>query len=165
VAHYDPAKEARQLSESVRGAVVSTGLAEVGAVGLGALVVAAASTVAIDITGLLAASFVALLGFGILPAKRRRAQAQFRARSDALRERLVATLRQQFTGELDRSIARIREAVAPYTRFVRAERDKTAALHEELTDTAAKLRQLRVGIERTLAVGQDERGKDGAVSR
>lgn len=151
VAGYDPAREARQLSESVRGAVVSTGLAEVGAVGLGALVVAAASTVAVDITGILAASLVALLGFGILPAKRRRAQAQFRERSDALRERLIGTLRQQFAGELDRSIARIREAVAPYTRFVRAERDKTAALHEELTDTAAKLRRLRVGIERTLA--------------
>ncbi len=164
VAHYDPAEEARQLSESVRGAVVSTGLAEVGAVGLGALVVAAASTVAVDVTGILAASLVALLGFGILPAKRRRAQAQFRERSEALRERLVTTLRQQFTGELDRSIARIREAVAPYTRFVRAERDKTAALHEELTDTATKLRQLRVGIERSL-VGRDDEATGATASR
>jgi small GTP-binding protein len=153
VAGYDPAGEARQMAESVRGAVVGTGIAEAGAVGLGALVVAAASTVAVDVTGLLAASFVALMGFGILPAKRRRAQAQFRERSDALRERLLATLRGQFESELDRSLARIREAVAPYTRFVRAEPDRTAALHEELTDTATKLRQLRVGIERTLSGG------------
>src|ERR671933_1307602 len=40
VAHYDPQSEARELSQSVRSAVVSTGLAEVGALGLGALVVA-----------------------------------------------------------------------------------------------------------------------------
>jgi len=112
--------------------------------------VAAASTVVVDVTGILAASLVAVLGFGILPAKRRRAQREFRERSEALRERLVGTLRQQFATELDRSIARIREAVAPYTRFVRAERDRSGALVEELTDTAARLRQLRVGIERTL---------------
>ena len=160
VQQYDPKAEARQLSESVRGAVVGTGLAQVGAVGLGALVIAAASTVAFDVTGILAASFIALLGFGILPAKRRRAQADFRARSDALRERLVATLREQFDNELDRSLARIREAVAPYTRFVRAERDKARALHEELSETATRLRQLRVGIERSL--GAD--GASGAVA-
>ena len=151
VEQYDSQSEARQLSESVRGAVVGTGLAQVGAVGLGALVIAAASTVAVDVTGILAASFVALLGFGILPAKRRRAQAEFRARSDALRERLVTTLREQFTNELERSLTRIREAVAPYTRFVRAEREKARALHEELTDTATRLRQLRVGVERSLS--------------
>lgn len=150
VTGYDAASEARQLGESVRGAIVGTGLAQVGAVGLGALVVAAASTVVVDVTGILAASLVAVLGFGILPAKRRRAQREFRERSEALRERLVGTLRQQFATELDRSIARIREAVAPYTRFVRAERDRSGALVEELTDTAARLRQLRVGIERTL---------------
>jgi GTP-binding protein EngB required for normal cell division len=151
VAEYDTKTESRQLSESVRGAIVRTGLAQVGAVGLGALVIAAASTVAVDVTGILAASFVALLGLGILPAKRRRAQAEFRARSDALRERLVATLNEQFASELDRSLARIREAVAPYTRFVRAERDKARALHEELAETATRLRQLRVGVERSLS--------------
>jgi small GTP-binding protein len=151
VAHYDPSTEARQLSAGVRGAVMTAGITEVGAVGLGALVVAAASTVAIDITGILAASLVALLGFGILPAKRRRARAQFRERSDALRERLMTTLREQFQTELDRSISRIREAIAPYTRFVRAERDKATRLHDELTDIAADVRRLRVGLERSLA--------------
>lgn len=163
VEEYDPKAESRELSESVRGAVVGTGLAQVGAVGLGALVIAAASTVAIDVTGILAASFVALLGFGILPAKRRRAQAEFRARSDALRERLVTTLREQFTGELDRSVTRIREAVAPYTRFVRAERDKARGLHEELTETATRLRQLRVGIERSLSVEPTEARSESAA--
>jgi small GTP-binding protein len=151
VVRYDAQAEARNLANSVRGAVVGTGLAEAGAVGLGAAVIAAASTLAVDVTGILAASFVAVLGLGILPAKRRQAQAQFRERSEALRERLVGTLREQFGAELDRSIARIREAVAPYTRFVRAEREKALQVHEELTDTAARLRQLRIGVERTLA--------------
>ena len=158
VAHYDPQGEARELSQSVRAAVVSTGLAEVGALGLGALVVAAASTVALDVTGILAASFIAVMGLGILPARRRQATQQFRERSDALRDRLLSTLRQQFEGELERSVARIREAIAPYTRFVRAEREKALQLHEELTETAGQLRRLRVGIERSLgAATSDER--------
>ena len=66
----------------------------------------------------------------------------------------MATLREQFEGELGRSLGRIREAIAPYTRFVRAERDKALRLHEELTETAGQLRQLRVAIERSAPVGE-----------
>lgn len=160
VAAFDPAAEARRLSESVRAAVVSTGMAQAGAIGLGAIVVAAASSVLVDITGLLAASLLAVIGFGILPAKRRRARAEFEERSAALRDRLLASLTEQFTAELERSQARLRDVVAPYTRFVRGERDSARRMQDDLANTAVKLRQLRVEIGRRLSdpAANEERG-------
>ncbi|MGH2616638.1 MAG: dynamin family protein, partial [Thermomicrobiales bacterium] len=59
VDRYDLDAEANQLADSVRNAVATVAVAEAGAVGLGALVVAAASTVAVDVTGILAASLLA----------------------------------------------------------------------------------------------------------
>jgi hypothetical protein len=70
VDRYDPERSANDLSLSVRNAVAQTAIAEVGAIGLGALVVAAASTVAVDVTGIVAASLLAGLGLFILPRKR-----------------------------------------------------------------------------------------------
>src|SRR5205085_5851843 len=88
LAHYDPDAEARRWSLSMREAVAQTALAQVGALGLGATVVALATTAAADVTGILAAGVIAGLGFYIIPLRRRRAREQFRKKTDALRERL-----------------------------------------------------------------------------
>ena len=88
VDRYDPEQAAHDLSLGVRSAVAQVAVAEAGAVGLGALVVAAASTVAIDITGILAASLVAGLGLFILPRKRKQSRVEFRRRSDELERTL-----------------------------------------------------------------------------
>src|SRR5690606_21668473 len=117
VDRYDADAHARQLSMSVRNAVAAVAVAEAGAVGLGALVVAAASAAVVDITGILAASVLAGVGLVVLPMKRRQARKDFYTRSTELQERLVTVMREQFDHELNRSIARIEEAVAPYTRF------------------------------------------------
>ena len=119
VDRYDPERAANELSLSVRSAVAQVAVAEAGAVGLGALVVAAASTVAVDVTGILAASLVAGLGLFILPRKRRQIARRFRARSNELEQRLVTVMSEQFEHELARSVHRIEDAIAPYTRFVR----------------------------------------------
>src|SRR5262249_16156849 len=78
-----------------------------------------ASTVAVDVTGILAASLIAGLGLFILPRKRRQSRAEFRRRSDELEQRLVAVMSEQFEHELARSVRRIADAIAPSTRFVR----------------------------------------------
>jgi small GTP-binding protein len=143
VERYDPEEHARELSLGVRSAVAQVAVAEAGAVGLGALVVAAASTVAVDVTGILAASLVAGLGFFILPRKRKQSRAEFRRRSDELEERLVAVMSEQFDHELARSIARIQDAIAPYTRFVRDQQAKFTGIEENLTGVGNELRTLR----------------------
>jgi hypothetical protein len=143
VERYDPEQAAHDLSLSVRSAVAQVAVAEAGAVGLGALVVAAASTAAIDITGILAASLVAGLGLFILPRKRKQSRVEFRRRSEDLEQRLITVMSEQFEHELARSIARIEDAIAPYTRFVRDQQGKVSSIEESLESVGSELRTLR----------------------
>jgi hypothetical protein len=147
VDRYDADAHARQLSLSVRNAVAAVAVAEAGAVGLGALVVAAASTAAVDVTGILAASVLAGVGLVVLPIKRRQARKEFYTRSTELQERLLTVMHEQFDHELNRSIVRIDEAVAPYTRFVRAAQTDMEAMRDDLAGIRNGLRTLRHKIE------------------
>jgi small GTP-binding protein len=146
VATYDRETESRALSEDVRNAIVATGLAGVGAVGIGALVLTIFQTALLDFTGLLAAGAVAALGMFVLPAKRRQVKKEFHAKLVELRERLLATMRRQFATELDQMLTRIREAIAPYTRFIRAQRVLLTDVERELSDVDAELGRLRAEI-------------------
>jgi hypothetical protein len=71
VESYDKTLESRKLAEGIKNAIAAAAVLEVGAVGVGMLVTALATTVAVDVTGILMASAIALLGFFILPARRR----------------------------------------------------------------------------------------------
>ena len=155
VERYDLDAEANQLAESVRNAVATVAVAEAGAVGLGALVVAAASTVAVDVTGILAASLLAGLGLFVLPNKRRQAKRDFHAKAEELEQRLIEVMREQFEHELARSMDRVREAIAPYTRFVRSQHEHLERMRTELTAVDNDMRALRhrIGDERALSAG------------
>jgi small GTP-binding protein len=140
---YDARAEAHALSQSVRNAVATVAVAEAGAVGLGAIVVAAASTVAFDVTGILAASVVAGIGLFVLPRKRKTARDEFRQRAGELEDRLVEAMSDQFELELARSTGRIRDAIAPYTRFVKTEQERVSRAQDQLDDVRNSLRTLR----------------------
>jgi small GTP-binding protein len=143
VERYDIEAEANQLADSVRNAVATTAVAEVGAVGLGALVVAAASTVAVDVTGIIAASLLAGLGLFVLPNKRRQARRDFHIKAEELEGRVVQVMREAFEHELSRSIDRVNEAIAPYTRFVRSQYDHMELMRTELNKVDMDMRALR----------------------
>jgi small GTP-binding protein len=155
VDRYDLDEEANQLADSVRNAVATVAVAEAGAVGLGALVVAAASTVAVDVTGILAASLLAGLGLFVLPNKRRQAKRDFHAKAEELEQRLIEVMREQFEHELARSMDRVREAIAPYTRFVRSQHEHLERMRTELTAVDNDMRALRhkIGEDRALPSG------------
>jgi small GTP-binding protein len=146
VATYDRDIEARALSDDIRGAIVATGLAGVGAVGIGALLVTIFHTALLDFTGILAAGAIAALGLFVLPAKRRQVKQEFHDKLVDLRERLIATMRRQFATELDQMLARINEAIAPYTRFIRAQRELLVEVQRELSDIDVELGRLRAEI-------------------
>ena len=143
---YDREFEAQALSEDVRSAIVATGLAGVGAVGLGALVLTIFQTALLDFTGLLAAGAVAAIGLFVLPAKRRQVKREFHHKLADLREQLLATMRRQFGTELDQMLTRIRDAIAPYTRFIRAQRELLVDVQRELSDLDVELGRLRAEI-------------------
>jgi small GTP-binding protein len=146
VRSYDHDQQARQVAASVQAAVAQTALVEVGAVGLGALLVKLLATTLADVTGLLAAGVVAAFGLYVLPARRRKAKNDLRARVGELRERLADVLTRQFEGELAHSLARIRDAMAPYTRFVRNEQEKLGQIEADLREVQASSQRLRLLI-------------------
>jgi hypothetical protein len=148
---YDQRREAQEIADHARNAVAATAAAGAGAVGLGTIVTLAATTAAADITGIVMASVVAAIGFFILPAKRQKAKNEMRTKMADLRQRLSDALRKQFTQEISRSGLRIREGIAPYSRFIRSEGDKLKSVDEELREIAASIAALRGQIERPAA--------------
>lgn len=146
VATYDKTAESQLLADEVRASVAATALAEVGAVGLGALLVALFHTALLDMTGILAATLVAAGGFALLPAKRRQAKKALRERVSVLREQLRESVERQFDREVERSLGQIRERNAPFTRFVRAQRGQLSELQQIFADITVGLSRLRKEI-------------------
>lgn len=143
---YDRETEARAFGDDVRNALAATALTEAGAVGIGALLIAAFNSIWLDVTGILTAGLVALAGFYVLPNKRRQVKRQLRERINTLREQLLHTMQQQFDSELDKMIGRIREAIAPYTRFIRTQREHLTMVQGELSDIDVELGRIRSEI-------------------
>ena len=144
---FDRRREARRLAESVQTAVAGAALMEVSAIGLGAVVTMMATTQLADVTGILAASTLAVLGLFVLPARRRKAKRQLSAKIAGLREQLMGALRAEFGREVERSVERTREAFAPYTRFVRAERERLEGARDELEARVTAFEDLRARVE------------------
>jgi small GTP-binding protein len=144
---YDKTEEAKAMAASAQMAVAASAATEVGAVGLGALITVLATTLSLDVTGILMASVVAVLGFFIIPARRRRALEDMRNKIAELRTSLARTLQAQFAQEIDHSLQRINEAIAPYTRFVRAEHDKLLSAQADLNQIGQRERRLRMDVE------------------
>ncbi|MFP3854171.1 MAG: dynamin family protein [Anaerolineales bacterium] len=137
VESYDRNQEARELAAAVETAVAQTALLEAGAVGLGALITIAVVSSTVDITGLLAAGSMAILGFFVIPYKRNQAKENFKEKMATLRTKLVGAMTTQFESEAERAIDRLKEGVTPYTRFIKAEQQRL----EEATSTLAALQQ------------------------
>ncbi len=144
---YDASAEAHKMADRAQMALAETAVTQVGAIGLGALITALATTAAMDVTGVLAAGLVAALGLFVIPARRRAAKKDMAERLAALRLRLSTSLTVQFEKELNGSLQRINEATAPYSRFVRAEQGKLEQTRNGLTQAQQMQGRLRSEIE------------------
>jgi small GTP-binding protein len=151
VESYDRTREASELAANVESAVAKTALFEAGAVGLGALVATALLSSALDITGIIAAGTLAVVGFFVIPYKRKQAKDNFREKIVGMRTNLIETLTDAFVKESKNSIADLKDNTAPYTRFVHAEKErigKTQAVLAELRQSISTLRARIEGVVR-----------------
>ena len=140
---YNHKKEAEELSVLVEGAVAQTALFEVGAVGLGALVASTLFSAAMDVTGIVAASALAILGFFVIPYKRRQAIERFKEKMNDLRSNLMHTLELTFGREADLALNRLEAKIAPYTQGVRADQEKIARDAQALVELKQTLEELQ----------------------
>jgi len=144
---YDHQAEAKRLASVVRDTIAGTALLQVSALGLGAAVAALATTTLADVTGLLAAGVMSVIGLLLLPARRREARVELQQKVTDLRERLMRALNEGFETEIAGSRQRLLEAMSPYTRFVRGEGDRLAALEGEAGALEDEIETLRARIE------------------
>ncbi|MBT3314550.1 MAG: GTP-binding protein [Anaerolineae bacterium] len=147
---YDHQKEASELASSVELAVAQTAVLEAGAVGLGAIVTFAVLSSAVDITGTLAAGTMAILGFFVIPFKRKQAKENFKEKMTTLRTKLLDALTTQFTNESVNAIDRMKNGVAPYTRYITSERERIEKTETTLGELKQKLSALRARSEAVL---------------
>ena len=143
---YDKTKEAQHMAQGAQNAVAATAALQIGAVGLGAVIAAIATTLAADVTGILLAGLVAALGLFIIPARRNKAKKEMRTKVADMRHQLTKALRGHFNKEIERSLQHINDTVAPYTRFVRAERNKNTDVQETLQAIQNGLSRLQTQI-------------------
>jgi small GTP-binding protein len=143
VESYDRNKEASELAASVEAAVAQTALLEVGAVSLGALVTIAVLSSTLDISGILAASTLAILGFFVIPFKRKQAKDRFKEKMLGLRTKLLNAMITQFSNESENAIDRLKDGVAPYTRYVHSERERIDKAGNTLAGLQQAISELR----------------------
>jgi len=144
---YDKTQEAKGIAESAQMAVATSAALEASAVGLGALVATLATTAAADVTGVLMASLMAALGLFIIPARRRWGKTKMLEKIAAVRTQLTHSLRTHFDKEINRSLQELHEAIAPYTRFVRSERDRITKCQAEVQHLKEGMVQLKENLE------------------
>ncbi len=144
---FEGGEFARQLATGASSAVVRGGLTSVGGLGLGALLAGIFGTLLADFTGILLGIAVAGVGFLILPRKRAQAKTELAERIRETRERLREVLLREHTLEGERAQERLRDAIAPFTRFIRAETERFNATQATLTQLITRANGLRAEVE------------------
>ncbi len=144
---YDVGVESRHLIDSAMQAVFQSFGLGAGALGLGYLVTTIFSSVAIDVTGLTAATMLLVSSFLILPYKRSKAKDEFRKKIETLRAQLKEALTRESTAEIGRMTSHIGEAFQPYERFFATESEKIERFAAKLTKIESEARVITKEIE------------------
>lgn len=143
---YDLAIESRRIIDgAMRGVFHSVGLG-VGALGLGYLFTTAVSSMALDVTGLTAATMLLVASLLILPYKRSKAKTDFRNRIEELRTQIRDALTRESAIEIDRMIRGIRGAFEPYERFYTTESEKIERFDTRLRAVERDAREISSAV-------------------
>lgn len=147
IASFDKRAESIRMATTLQESVAMVGLIEVSAIGLGLILKALLVSATADATGLLAAGVLGILGLAIIPWRRGMAKREMRNKMEELRHQLHKVLNENFQHEMDRSVGRLREAIAPYRRFVQSEEKRLQQLQIGISEVQQRLKKLEITIE------------------
>lgn len=135
---YDKKQESIRIANTAREAVAGIAAGGVG-IGLGAALVVAATTTFLDVTGVIASVVGLTLGIFVFPSRRRKAKKELGERLNELRRELMSNLQEQFEREMRRGAQRVEDAITPFSRFVRSEREKIEDQRNQLLEIEEQL--------------------------
>ncbi len=127
---------------------VTAGLAiEVSAIGIGAALTAVATTVATDLLGIVAAFWVGIAGFLVLPYYKKKAQKEFDEKISEIDTKLVDSLRGEFVNEVNAQAEEMNNAARPFGRFVETSIGKSQEQLEKLTEIRGQIKEYQSKLE------------------
>ncbi|MHB1340123.1 MAG: hypothetical protein ACYCYG_15105, partial [Bellilinea sp.] len=100
-----------------------------------------------DVTGIIAAGTLAVVGILVIPYKRKKAKENFKAKMADLRTNLIDALTTSFTHETSNAVSRIKDNVAPYTRYVLSEQERIDKAERTVDEIRQRISALRSKIE------------------
>jgi small GTP-binding protein len=119
---------------------------EVSAVGLGAGLTIVATTVATDILGIVAAFWVGVAGFMILPYYRKKSQKEFTAQISEIEEKLINSLQKELNEEIQSQTLQMEQAISPFRQFVSNALDKINNQMHETERLRQQIQELRTKL-------------------
>ena len=142
VNRYDRKQEAEKLGDYVQESVAQTALFGIGALGVGAMVATVLTTKALDVTGIVTAGALAVLGLFVIPYKRKKVKEDFEVKMQEIRTNLKKTLANTFNHEAEAAVNRLNENISPYVDYVRKEQDRLEADRQTLQEVRVQLDEL-----------------------
>ena len=144
---FDAEREAQDIVAAVKESLAQTFGVNVLAVGLGAVLVAIFTTAALDLSGIVTATLLAIAGWLILPARRKKLMRQLEETIARLNADLAALLTTNFEEQLRVYERQMLEVIEPYERFLETERGKVERGLTELRALEGKVTALEVRID------------------
>lgn len=147
VSGFDRKKQVEEIGDLVQDSVAKTALFGVGAASIGVLVATVITARALDITGIVSAGTLAILGLFVIPYKRKQAKDKFIERMAEMRQGLRDTLSKTFKGEFGAALTRLTDNISPYTAYVQAENEKANEDQSALVKLENELEALKKEID------------------
>ena len=154
---FDAEREAQDIVAAVKESLAQTFGVNVLAVGLGAVLVAIFTTAALDLSGVVTATLLAIAGWLILPARRRKLMRQLEETIARLNADLAALLSTNFEEQLRVYERQMLEVIEPYERFLETERGKVERGITELRALDGKVTALEVRIDEMFPASEPAR--------
>ena len=127
----------------VQSAVTTALAIEVSAIGIGAALTIVATTVATDILGIVAAFWVGIAGFLVLPYYRKKSQREFEEQITEVEERLIESLQTELNQEIQTQSHQMEQAISPFRQFVQNALNRISKQIQDMENLSARMQELR----------------------
>ena len=144
---FDRKKEATNIANSAQEAVAATAALGAGAIGIGTIITSLTTTLAIDISGVILAGALAIIGVIIIPSRRKKINKTLSVKIQELRFQIASTLKSQFSKEITNSKNNILNAFMPYFNFITAENENLRNALQDFNTINTKTHQLKNKID------------------